>query len=138
MTPPYPDEGNSMIGGSAFVGQERRHLHSDVAGVEDNRSALTHVTGTSAKSSFWGSNLLDAGIGARGRTRGWRRQRCVLGDKELRRKDQRAELEADRKEYAALGITEVDGVDHHGMSAGQPGGIEAKGPTSEVASRVGM
>jgi hypothetical protein len=135
MTPPYPDEGQSAIGGSAFVG-ERRPLVSDATGAEDTRSALTHVTGVSvASSNFWSTNVLDAGLGARNRTRVVRRQRRVLGDKELRRQDLKAELEADRKEYGLV-ITDADGVEHHGMSASQLVGIEAKGATSEVASKV--
>ncbi|KAI2511502.1 hypothetical protein MHU86_2938 [Fragilaria crotonensis] len=135
MTPPYPDEGKSAIGGSAFVG-ERKPLVSEAAVAEDTRSALTHATGVSvASSNFWSTNVLDAGLGARNRTRGMRRQRRVLGDKELRRQDQKAELEADRKEYGLI-ITDADGVDHHGMSASQLVGIEAKHGSSEVASKV--
>lgn len=136
--PPYPDEGNSVIGGSACVGLERKPLVADVAGAEDTRSAMTHGTGASGakSSSFWSTHLLDAGIGARNRTKGMRRQRCVLGDKELRRRDQKAELEADRKAYAALVITDANGVDHHGTSASQTVGIEAKRGTSEVASKL--
>lgn len=135
MTPPYPDEGKSAIGGSAFVG-ERKPLVSEAAVAEDTRSALTHATGVSvASSNFWSTNVLDAGLGARNRTRGMRRQRRVLGDKELRRQDQKAELEADLKEYGLV-ITDADGVDHHGLSASQLVGIEAKYGSSEVASKV--
>lgn len=136
IVPPYPDESHSVVGGSAFVGGGRT-LIPDVARPEDNRSAITYLSAVSnTTSSFWDTNILDTGFGTRHGMRGTRRQRRVLRDKELRRQDQKAELEADRKEYATLVITDVDGVEHTGMTASQLVGVEAKGDRSEVASRV--
>jgi hypothetical protein len=139
--PPYPDE-RSVIGGSALVGGGGRPASSavsEVAGGEDNRSSLTFVTAASGTSSFWDATILDAGgFGTRNKTRGLRRQRRVLRDKELRRKDQLVELAADRKEYASLVITDADGIEHVGMTASQLVGIDpgATACRSEVASRV--
>jgi MatE len=135
IVPPYPDESHSVVGGSAFVGG--RPLVPEVTRPEDNRSAITYLSAASnTTSSFWDTNILDTGFGTRHGVRGMRRQRRVLRDKELRRQDQKAELEADKKEYATLVITDADGVEHTGMTASQLVGIEPKADRSEVASRV--
>ena len=127
MMPPYPDEKNSVICGSACVGEGK--MVADSVGAEESRSS---VTGTSAKSSsFWDANPLDVGIGINHRRGDMRRQRRILGDKELRRKDHKAELAADRKEYAAL-YQESDGA--HDLVYYVDG--DGRCGRSEIASKV--
>lgn len=143
IMPPYPDEG-SVIGGSAMVGsysnlngaQPARHAASEMAASEMAGSTLSFVSRKSAATGFGNTHFLDVGHG-RHRNNAARRQRRVLMDKQLRMKNQETELEADRKEYAALLINDVDGVGHGGTSASElVGNYEAKAVQSEVASRV--
>jgi len=143
IMPPYPDEG-SVIGGSAMVGsysnlngaQPVRPVASEVAGSETGRSAISFMSGKSGATGFGSTtHFLDVGHG-RHRHNAARRQRRVLMDKQLRIKDQEAEFEADRKEYAALLIND-DGIGHGGGAASEfRGNYEAKAVQSEVASRV--
>jgi hypothetical protein len=139
IMPPYPDEGGSLLGGSAIVGASPRPPASEPSGIDgDTKSAMTNMASHTNKRNayFWDTNILDAGFGTRAKTRGLRRQRRVLRDKELRRRDNQLELAADRKEYEhSLVITDSNGVEHAGMTASELVGIN---PTnkSEVASRV--
>mmetsp|Transcript_15742 Transcript_15742/g.23168 ORF Transcript_15742/g.23168 Transcript_15742/m.23168 type:complete len:870 (-) Transcript_15742:62-2671(-) len=135
IMPPYPDEG-SVIGGSAMVGshsnlngQPARYAASEMAGSETGRSTLSFVSRKSAATAFGNTHFLDVGHG-RHRNNAARRQRRVLMDKQLRMKNQETELEADRKEYAALLINDDGGASE------LKGNYEARAVQSEVASRV--
>jgi len=141
IMPPYADEG-SVVGGSATVGMRTNHpsgappvreAASEMTGSEVCRSVLTSFTGKSGSTGFGsGTHFLDVG---RGGGRSHRRQRRVLMDKTLRRKDQRNELEADRREYVSLLTNDVDGGPEHASEL-KSGHYEAKAVQSEVASRV--
>mmetsp|Transcript_32802 Transcript_32802/g.37315 ORF Transcript_32802/g.37315 Transcript_32802/m.37315 type:complete len:878 (+) Transcript_32802:172-2805(+) len=151
IMPPYPGEG-SVVGGSAMLGSRTNpngtgtpnpvEASSEVAGSEMGRSTLTFLTAKSGATGFSSTHFLDVGVGvhARGRgaprTRTHRRQRRVLMDKELRRKDQENELDADRREYASLVMN--DEMEHAVVATTSElkGHYEAKAVQSEVASRV--
>jgi MatE len=63
-----------------------------------------------------------------------RRQRLALGDKELRRQDNRVELAADREEYLSIITNDFDAVDNTRVAQNHV--PDVKPGRSEVASRV--